>query len=180
MDVDVKLVMFKENGQRRDFPILSEVTVIGRREDCDLRIPLPEISRRHAQLVVQGRSVILRDLGSTNGTYVNNQRITELQLNPGDHLVIGPVVFTIQIAGEPEVIRPVRTKLERRVPAGAEAAPASPKPTTPPAAEDELFSAGAGDSDPISALEALAASGDETALEPFISDEEDDKPTQKG
>ncbi len=174
--MDVKLVMFKENGERKDLPVQGDVTVIGRRDDCDLRIPLPEVSRRHAQLMVEGQLVTLRDLGSANGTYVNNERVTELQLKPGDHLVVGPVVFTVQIGGEPAAVRPVRTKLERRVPAGAEAAsaaeegPAQPRP-------DDLFSEGGAETDPISALEALAAGGDqETRLEPFDMGEEEDKP----
>ena len=75
--MDVRLVMFKENGERKDFPLGEGVTLIGRQDECDLRIPLSEISRKHAQLIIHEGAVTLRDMGSANGTYVNNRKITE-------------------------------------------------------------------------------------------------------
>lgn len=157
--MDVQLVMFKENGESKRFPLELGKTVIGRREECDLRIPLPEISRQHAMLIVTEKSVTVRDLGSSNGTYLNNKRITEEELAAGDHIVIGPVVFTIQINGEPANPKPVHTRLEarstREVGARAEA-----KVTQ--AGRDEAF--GDEEEDPISALEALANSDDTAAL----------------
>ena len=108
--MDVKLVMFKSNGQRKDFPIINPTTVIGRGENCDLRVPLLSVSRRHTELALEGDQVKVKDLGSSNGTYVNNERINESALRPGDRLVIGPIVFTVQIDGKPEQIRPVKTR----------------------------------------------------------------------
>ncbi len=101
--MDVVLVMFKDD-KRRDFPLQKPKTVIGRRQDCDLRIPTRDVSRRHCEIEITDDGVVVRDLGSTNGTYVNDQRIAEKKLDPGDRLTIGPVVFVVQIDGQPAEI----------------------------------------------------------------------------
>jgi pSer/pThr/pTyr-binding forkhead associated (FHA) protein len=103
------LVMFRSDGERRSFSIARDMTVIGRREDCDLRIPLGEVSRKHCRLIRDGDSLKLEDLGSSNGTYLNGQRVQESQLSPGDTLQVGPVVFVLQVDGEPadDELRPV-------------------------------------------------------------------------
>ena len=116
--MDVKLVMFKNSGQRKDFPLGGPTTVIGRSENCDLRVPLLSVSRRHAELVQSGKDLKVKDLASSNGTYVNNKRVTETALKAGDRLVIGPVVFTVQINGSPEEIRPVKTRGQRLAESG--------------------------------------------------------------
>src|SRR5580704_16680946 len=95
------LVMFRSDGQRRSFSITRDMTVMGRREDCDLRIPLGEVSRKHARLVRDGDSLRLEDLGSSNGTFLNGQRVQEAVLSAGDSVQIGPVVFVLQIDGLP-------------------------------------------------------------------------------
>jgi pSer/pThr/pTyr-binding forkhead associated (FHA) protein len=158
--MDVTLIMFKENGQRKDFALDPGQTVIGRQEACDLRIPLPEISRKHTMLIVTGDAVTIRDLGSANGTYVNNKRISEQELSAGDHIVIGPMVFTIQINGEPSDIKQVHTRLERRETTTAASAFGIEAPAT---AAADVFAAG-DDEDPIAALEALAGTDDTAAL----------------
>ncbi len=169
--MEVTLVMFRESGERRDFRLPGARVVIGRQEDCGIRIPLPEVSRRHVAIDVTGPAVVVKDLGSANGTYVNNNRVTEDTLAAGDHLIIGPVVFTVQINGEPEDIRPVKTQLRRRAAARAD------QPTEPEVAESDSVADFLGleaedDDDPISALEALASSADQTAVDPYEDDEE--------
>lgn len=157
---DVRLVMFRANGEQRNFPLNPDRTLVGRKNDCDVRIPVDEVSRHHTEFVIEGKDVVVRDLGSSNGTFVNNKRVKTAKLSPGDHVIIGPVVFTVQVDGEPQDIRPVKTKLKRQAPA------VMPEPAGAEAdldASDEL--------DPISALEALASSADQTAIDPF--DDED-------
>ena len=116
--MNVSLIMFRENGEQKQFQIEAGKTVIGRKEDCGLRIPLGEISRKHAILMVDEKAVTLRDLGSANGTYVNNKRVTEQELQAGDHIVIGPLVFTVQIDGHPadlrHSVRPTRSRPVRQ------------------------------------------------------------------
>jgi len=159
--MDVRLVMFRENGERRDFPLTSESTTIGRKDDCDIRIPLSDVSRKHAEIIVGESSVSVKDMGSVNGTYVNNRRVKKERLAPGDRLVVGPVVFIVQIDGDPVDIRPVKTKLHHRQPAGRSAVGLAMGGSGTGAAIED------GEVDPISALEALASSADQTAIDPF-------------
>jgi pSer/pThr/pTyr-binding forkhead associated (FHA) protein len=111
--------MFRDNGQRKEFPLAAESsTSIGRGEECNLQIPLASVSRRHCELTVAPTELKVKDLASSNGTYVNNRRVNEVALKPGDRLVVGPIVFTVQINGEPADIQQVKTKGQRMAEAG--------------------------------------------------------------
>lgn len=160
--MDVVMIMFKNDGEQRVFKIDTGDTIIGRREDCDLRIPLSEISRKHALVRVSKTSVTLRDLDSANGTYVNNTRIVEQILSPGDRIVVGPVVFTIRINGEPAEVRPVKTRLEARSLDPEEDVLMAGKGSEVEVQDTADLNISDEDDDPISALEAMASS-DKTA-----------------
>jgi pSer/pThr/pTyr-binding forkhead associated (FHA) protein len=97
----VNLVLFKKNGTTKSFPLPSAVTVIGRRQDCDLCIPLMIISRKHCELNQDQGKLTIRDLGSRNGTFVNGLQIENSRLDAGDRLNIGPLIFAVQIDGVP-------------------------------------------------------------------------------
>ena len=99
--MQVVLVMFRPDGSRRSFSVARDLTVIGRGEDCDLRIPLGEVSRKHARLAKDGDALHIEDLGSSNGSYVNGQRIQETTLNGGDVVSVGPLSFVVQLNGFP-------------------------------------------------------------------------------
>jgi pSer/pThr/pTyr-binding forkhead associated (FHA) protein len=120
--MDVKLVMFRPDGRRKDLPIVSETTVVGRGEDCELQIPLLAVSRRHCELSIVGNELEVKDLGSSNGTFVNSERIDDAALEAGDRLSVGPVVFTVQINGKPEEI----TASESRISQEGERVPRAP------------------------------------------------------
>ena len=100
------LVLFRSDGSQKIFPLQSNVTVIGRRHDCDLRIPLSQISRRQCKLSKKEQSIQIHDLNSRNGTYVNGSRVQESDMRPGDYIKIGPLTFVLQIDGQPEKISP--------------------------------------------------------------------------
>jgi predicted component of type VI protein secretion system len=102
----VTLVTFSNKGVRKDFAVEAGGMVIGRKTDADLRIPLREVSREHCRLSINGKKAILKDLESSNGTFVNDQRIVQATLKPGDQIKIGPVVLTVQIDGSPKKIAP--------------------------------------------------------------------------
>ena len=93
--------MFKGDGTRRDFPVVKPRTLIGRTNSCDLRIPVPDVSRKHCELVLEDGELVLRDLESSNGTFCNKNRVQEIELEPGDNVTVGPVNFVVQIDGEP-------------------------------------------------------------------------------
>jgi len=156
--MDVKLVMFKSNGQRKDFPLQRDVTVIGRGEKCDLQIPLVSVSRRHCELLLDAESLKVKDLASSNGTYVNNKRVNETSLKAGDRLVVGPIVFTVQIDGQPEEIHPVKTRGQKLAESG------QGQEDSGLASDADVFvlpESDEEDVDPIAALEALAGGQDE-------------------
>ncbi len=99
--MQVVLVMFKSDGERRSFSLPRDITIIGRREDCDLRIPLGEVSRKHCRIIKDGDILKLEDLGSSNGSFHNGIRVQESTVQAGDTVQIGPVVFVVQIEGVP-------------------------------------------------------------------------------
>lgn len=106
--MDVRLVIFKSDGSSREIPVSPGRYVIGRKPNAGLRIPLPSVSRDHCELVHDGRTLSVRDLGSSNGTFKNQERIKQATLGAGDRLGVGAVVLTIQIDGKPSAIsRPV-------------------------------------------------------------------------
>ncbi|MBN1652727.1 MAG: GGDEF domain-containing protein [Deltaproteobacteria bacterium] len=68
---------------------LKQVQVLGRGQQADLRIRGDGISRQHARIITTDSEVLLEDLGSTNGTYVNGRRITRVALKDGDKIQVG-------------------------------------------------------------------------------------------
>lgn len=100
--MELVLVMFRAEGERRSFSLPRDMTVIGRREDCDLRIPVSEVSRKHCRVLKEGDEIRVEDLGSSNGTYHNGQRIMgSVAVQAGDSIEVGPVVFVVQVDGAP-------------------------------------------------------------------------------
>jgi hypothetical protein len=83
----------------RSYPLSIGSTVIGRGDQANLRLPDVGISRRHARLDYDGAQVVLTDLGSTNGSMVNGQRISAVALNPGDMVQIGTTTLTFRVDG---------------------------------------------------------------------------------
>lgn len=71
------------------FRLDRSTMVLGRAEDADVIIEDQGISRRHCQLVIEGDEVHLEDLGSTNGTWINYDRIDRVKLRSGDRIRIG-------------------------------------------------------------------------------------------
>jgi len=79
--------------------LTSRKTVVGRAPTCDLVVPDLSISRRHAELLVEGGSLSVRDLKSHNGTYVDGQRIESSQVGAGQLLRFGSVTFLVTSSG---------------------------------------------------------------------------------
>jgi hypothetical protein len=96
------LVMSAGTAEETAYPLSQQTTVIGRGENCDLRVADPGASRRHAELRRGEAWVTVRDLGSTNGTMVNGKRVEEADLDDGDEITIGETRFTFRAAGRPE------------------------------------------------------------------------------
>lgn len=77
------------NGEARTIALESSKFTIGRGPENSLCLPVSVVSRLHAELIRLGQDFILRDLGSTNGSFINGSRIAELMLSDGDHIRFG-------------------------------------------------------------------------------------------
>jgi hypothetical protein len=80
----------------RDMSLDQGVTVIGRSSGCDIVVDDPNVSRRHAEIRRMGEGYSLVDLGSTNGTEVNGQRVGETSLMNGDVIGVGTTRLTFE------------------------------------------------------------------------------------
>lgn len=105
--MDIRLIRFKEDGQPREFRVKDDRCLIGRLSTSDLSVPLSSVSREHCEIFVQDGAVYLKDLDSRNGTFRNEERVEgTVALAPGDRIAIGPIIFTVQIEGEPAELEP--------------------------------------------------------------------------
>ncbi len=82
-----------EKGQQ--IPI-RQLTKIGRAMECDISILEPSLSRQHAELVPDDGKLIIKDLGSANGTYLNGEKITEAQLKDDDVIQFNKIKFIVR------------------------------------------------------------------------------------
>lgn len=90
------------NGKRqgREFVLPAARITVGREQACDIRLSSSRVSRQHCTLQPDGDGLIVRDLSSRNGTFVNDRPIKgEAALVPGDRLRIGPWEFEVAIGG---------------------------------------------------------------------------------
>ncbi len=97
MELKLKVVEGKNAGQ--EIAVAGKKFFIGRAEDCHLRPGSDLISRHHCVLLIEDGYVGVRDFGSKNGTYVNDERVVgERELKAGDRLLVGPLRFEVQLA----------------------------------------------------------------------------------
>ncbi len=104
--MNAKLVIFNRKGHKKEISLKSGTSTIGRRPDCDVRIPLSIVSRKHCRFTINEQELTIQDLGSANGTYVNSAMVTEAKIKAGDIVKVGPMKFVVQIDGHPKEIFP--------------------------------------------------------------------------
>ncbi|MEX0613661.1 MAG: FHA domain-containing protein [Pirellulales bacterium] len=94
--MELKLVVLAGAKEGLEIPLKKDKFLIGRAKECALRAGSEAISRRHCAIIRVKDRWAVRDLGSRNGTHVNDKRITEpVRLNPGDELRVGPLKFRV-------------------------------------------------------------------------------------
>src|SRR5437588_11846677 len=135
--MDYELLIVRGRASTEAIKLAEGVTTVGRQDDCQLRIKSSQVSRKHCEIFEKKGMLLVKDLGSSNGTFVNGKRIQDQRvLEPGDELTIGQVKLRVAKIGEPPP--PPRTK------------PGSKKP---------------GDTDIMGALGVAESGGDEFEIE---------------
>jgi predicted component of type VI protein secretion system len=145
------------NAGGEPIPITKDVTVLGRRDYCDIQIDHPSLSKRHCVLVKTDGLLVIRDLATTNGTKVKGQKIRWAALLPDDKITLGSIKFRVYL-GPDDVAAPSEVAsrgmggtngrvgfppptpypgVARPTQVSAAKTKAQPKPTTRPAAEDD-------------------------------------------
>jgi hypothetical protein len=115
-----KLVILNQGMTGRTFDLNTERTTVGRVEDNSFQISDGSVSSHHAEIILRGSDIVIRDLNSTNGTFINNEKVTEMVLKPGQTLKFGQVEMKID-DGKPVTAPPPP-------PAGSGAHTAAPTP----------------------------------------------------
>lgn len=191
--MNVSLVMITADGKLRELPAMKLPISIGRGADAKIRIPVPEVSRLHCELAEDDDELVVKDLKSSNGTFVNKERVKSRELLPGDLVCVGPVVLVVRIDGHPKVIDPiiawanggvaagegedrptqdgVPTWKDKPAAASAAAKPAAGKPAPKPASK--------GDPDDSGDLSDIIADLSESDFDIDFGDEDGKKPKKK-
>lgn len=86
-----RLVLLTEGFTGRSFELKAERSTVGRLEDNNFQIPAPSISGHHCEILLRGSEVVVKDLDSTNGTFINGEQVTELVLQVGQTVRFGSV-----------------------------------------------------------------------------------------
>lgn len=119
-----KLVVLNAGLTGRSHELNVDKTTIGRVDDNTFQIAEASISSHHCKVLLQGGEVVIKDLNSTNGTFLNGEKVTETVLKPGQILRLGQVELRLEVEGVP-------------VPPAAPNAPAPPPASPAPKKLDQ-------------------------------------------
>ena len=92
----MKLVVLSPGMTGRTQELKVDTTTIGRLEDNTLQIAEPSVSSHHCEILLRGSEVIVRDLNSTNGTYISGEKVTEGTLKLGQILRLGQIEIRLE------------------------------------------------------------------------------------
>jgi predicted component of type VI protein secretion system len=162
-EVDMKLSLMITQGKQNGhlIPITKPEFLIGRDPACHLRPASGLISKRHCSLYVRDGKAFVKDLGSTNGTFVNGQKVNgERELRHDEKLTLGPLEFIVKLQVQGMATMATNTPMPAgKLPADAVRQPSSAAPPPPSPRSDDMM-----DEDSIA----------EMLLE--MSEDSDDKP----
>jgi len=106
-DNQPKLAVTRPDLPPSVYNLEQEYTHVGRSPGNEIPLPYPSISNRHCIFIQSGPDIVLRDLNSSNGTYVNGEAVSEVVLRPGDLIQIGSVQIKVRAGRQaPEIARP--------------------------------------------------------------------------
>jgi pilus assembly protein CpaF len=105
---DWVVVVFDEDGKAVRTPFRRDMMVIGRVDGNDLVLPSARISRQHAAIEIDGDKLVLIDLGSANGVFVNGRKVNKQVIGPADEVTIGDFRLRLERSdGRPVAAAPV-------------------------------------------------------------------------
>ncbi|MGP0066991.1 MAG: FHA domain-containing protein [Isosphaeraceae bacterium] len=159
----VQLVVVRGKPEGKVIPLVGSSFKIGRGETCHLRPNSEQVSREHAEFSISDNAVIVRDLGSRNGTLVNGKALTaEYRLKDRDLVQVGPLTFAVSISDVPAPA--AKAAPAQPAPAAKAAAPAPVKAQVSPddVSGDEIDSWLFGDSGGLSADKPTTVYGGDT------------------
>ena len=86
-----------QHSKLKDIPyIIAKKSILGRSKDCDLAVPYKLLSRHHVEFTVRDGQLYFRDLGSSNGSFVNGSRVAEARLQAGDKISLAKLAFDVR------------------------------------------------------------------------------------
>jgi pSer/pThr/pTyr-binding forkhead associated (FHA) protein len=91
-----KLVVLSAGMTGRTQELKVEKTTIGRVEDNTFQIAEPSVSSHHCEVLLRGNDVVVRDLNSTNGTFINGEKVAESAIKPGQILRLGQIEMRLE------------------------------------------------------------------------------------
>ena len=121
-----KLVILNQGMTGRTFDLSVERTTVGRVEDNAFQIADASVSSHHAEIILRGPDIVIKDLNSTNGSFIGSEKITETVLKPGQILKFGQVELRID-DGSPVSAPPAPAPASSGKPPAPAPAPASGK-----------------------------------------------------
>jgi pSer/pThr/pTyr-binding forkhead associated (FHA) protein len=104
-----KLVLLSAGMTGRTHELKAEKTTVGRVEDNSFQIAEPSVSSHHCEVMLRGNDIVVKDLNSTNGTFINGEKVTESALKPGQILRLGQIEMRLETDAPP----PSPKKLEQ-------------------------------------------------------------------
>jgi pSer/pThr/pTyr-binding forkhead associated (FHA) protein len=116
-----KLVVLSTGMAGRSHELKVDKTTIGRVEDNTFQIAEPSVSSHHCEILLRPNEIVVKDLNSTNGTFINGEKILEAVLKPGQVLRLGQIELKLEDGSVPAAPAPA-------APAAAPAAAAAPAP----------------------------------------------------
>src|SRR5215467_7370196 len=91
-----KLVLLSAGMTGRTHDLKAEKTTVGRVEDNTFQIAEPSVSSHHCEILLRGNDVVVRDLNSTNGTFINGEKVTEKVIKPNEILRLGQIEMRLE------------------------------------------------------------------------------------
>src|ERR1700761_9634978 len=119
-----KLVVLSAGFNGRTHELNVDTTTIGRVEDNTFQIADPSVSSHHAEIILRGSEVVVKDIGSTNGTFTNGEKITESVLKPGQTVRFGQIEVQLLTEGMPVPPPKAPAPAPAPAPAGSATTPA--------------------------------------------------------